>query len=433
MRVRLLAAMASLLLLGVPLLGCDDTHTGQKSEDQSAPRLVRIMVQDEEWPGGRGLAVDLLNATPGASCADTTPCTPPQECGTLFGFPIDEAETTCHDPNSVLEVAPPVGTPLYVAGSQIRLVFSKLLDPSLESMDEDAGVYRLPPGIVALYQGDTEIEVERYYDVGGAPSASSDPVAVPFGPALVMKPLAPLAVATTYTIRIDPGRILDREGQVAVAGDGSQLADRFDFTTEGLFVMQAWNCPSYYCTLFAWFCPSQFCLDAVMSGMAGTNYPDLTDLSIPAQVAPNEGFQIQFNADVDETTVGEILLVGPDGPVPIRVGWDMGSDPTMCEMMFNPRVLNIVPVTEEGGSERADLAEGTYVLTIAGVKDFDTGLTSVAGLDVAIEVVGESVDPSEDPFASVNLLFFEECELEEPEEDGGEDTEEDADAGEGSI
>lgn len=407
MRMRLWAA-AGFLWLGLTQIGCDNTTAGQLSEDPNAPRLVRIMIQDDAAMMGRGLAVDLLSTTPGASCSDIYPCPAPIACGSLYGHYIVEEQPTCHDPQSVLEVMPPIGIPALLGGSQIRLVFSKLLNPNIDTLDQDAGVYLLPAGLISLFEGEEEVMVDSFYDVGGSPDVTSDPVGTPFGPALVMKPYLPLHAASTYTIRIDPTMIVDRKGQMALDSAGNALPSSFDFTMEGLFVMQSWNCPS------------QNCVNAV-----GTvNYPDTSDLTQLIPVAMNEGFQFLFNADIDETTVGSVKLFGVNGPVPIRVFNDLGMDPTACADYYNPRLLDIVPVTEEGGTERADLPEGEYLLTITGILDLDTNLTTMTELNVPLLVVGEITDPMEDPFASVNMLLPEECEQPEPTDDGG--VEEDA-------
>ena len=45
--------------------GCDDVHSGQQTDPSGPVRLLRIMVQDSQPFGIRGVAMDLLN-TPGS-------------------------------------------------------------------------------------------------------------------------------------------------------------------------------------------------------------------------------------------------------------------------------------------------------------------------------------------------------------------------------
>src|SRR5438132_13061258 len=118
-----LSLVATTSLLG----GCDNTP----GEDPGPPRLTHLMVQDDDATGGRGLAVDVLQAGSQYGCDDAHPCLTGQTCGSLNGQALDAHR--CYDPHS-LDVAPPVAHPPAGTGAQLRLVFRQLPDPNLAAV-----------------------------------------------------------------------------------------------------------------------------------------------------------------------------------------------------------------------------------------------------------------------------------------------------------
>src|SRR4051812_29842737 len=70
-----------LVAAGSSAVGCDDVHVGQPGDPSGPVKLLRIMVQDSQPAGIRGVAMDLLN-TPGSplstavACSETAPCSP---------------------------------------------------------------------------------------------------------------------------------------------------------------------------------------------------------------------------------------------------------------------------------------------------------------------------------------------------------------------
>src|SRR5262249_21221699 len=125
-------------------VGCDDTHTGQSQDPGGPVQLVRIMVQDSQPFGVRGIAMDLLDV-PGSAfstataCNDVNPCSPqfvlagknPDFSCTPAGF--------CNDPlaaGAAAPLTPPEsGAPGELGGTQVRLVFNKLLPSTIKASD----------------------------------------------------------------------------------------------------------------------------------------------------------------------------------------------------------------------------------------------------------------------------------------------------------
>ena len=95
-------------------------------------------------------------------------------------------------------------------GVQIRLVFDKVLDDSIETISPSGSTtpgltnqYSLVPGLVEL-DDDAGKPVRQHHVLRQRRLAqySADVELVPLGPAIVIKPTAPLAAATTYTIKL---------------------------------------------------------------------------------------------------------------------------------------------------------------------------------------------------------------------------------------
>src|SRR6202012_6035221 len=120
---------------------------------------------------------------------------------TLLGIPMDN-----RDPGG---------------GIQVRLVFDKILDASIETVTMDptkapgkTDTYKLEDGLVELDdESGMPVPSFNYYDNGGSPQYSADLELVPIGPAIVIKPTQILDPHMTYTVKIgNPGDIKDKEG-----------------------------------------------------------------------------------------------------------------------------------------------------------------------------------------------------------------------------
>src|SRR5262249_10169117 len=86
-------------------------------------------------------------------------------------------------------------------------------------------------------------DLNGLYDPAGAPEFTSDPLLLPYGPAIQITPFQPsdndtdptgLTRATTYTIIIHPDKIKDRKGHPLGDKNGKAYDGdvSFDFTTE---------------------------------------------------------------------------------------------------------------------------------------------------------------------------------------------------------
>lgn len=426
------AGAASLTLAlagGLPATGCTDITAGQLGEDPAAPKLMKVLVQDERPAGGRGIGTDLLDTVdvyPPAKCTvcpsdsagraahpgcKENPCVasalgyPDKGCviammGDVDGLCADPLSGSCEGPNgqaydscTAATGARPVyiGTPVAQGGNTIRLVFNKLLDPSIETVTLDPATgknnYQLAAGILELDGPDgKEVMVDKmgsegtppgyYWDPNGSPRETSDPINIPFGPALVIKPQGPLSPSAKYTIKVDSSRLFDHKMQPATDAKGTKLPNPYliSFTVEDLKVL------------------------ATGAGAAGAATQDVTTGS--AVLAVNDAIQLQLNSGVDETTAKATLtshggqackITGDcyhgqtctamacagDATVPIDVFSDRGTDPMKCMDNLADRNLDIVPVDKPGEMAAAvDLAPGKYTVEFTALKDDVLGMNS---------------------------------------------------------
>jgi hypothetical protein len=381
MRYRHTLPVLSLVVTALSLGGCSDTP----GEDPGPPRLTHLTVQDDDTSGGRGLAVDVLSPGSPYGCDDSHPCLANQECGSLNGQPLDPAR--CYDPHS-LDVAPPVGIPVTGSGAQLRVVFSKLLDPNIEMVTKDPQtgnlIYTLPAGLVTLTAGGPALDMSAYYDPTGSVLSGVDPVQAPWGPALVLKPRLPLSVATQYRVTVDGSQLRDHKGQSLVDASGKPVGAQasYTFTTEGLFVMQPWNCPSHMCV-----------------GAVGTiNYPDTSSPAATQTVSTGDAFQFLFNADIDEASAAALQLTDSAGhAVKTEIYIDRGPAHGSCQA--HSRTLDVVPVSAPG--QPMALAEGDYTLAVTGVMDLATHRTAVTPLTLKLHA--SASQPPQFPAAGLAL------------------------------
>ncbi|MBI2374420.1 MAG: hypothetical protein HYV07_10535 [Deltaproteobacteria bacterium] len=314
MKTRLL--LSPRLLLFPLAIGCEDLDLGRSPEDEGPPKLVRLLVQDEDRRGGRFQVTDLLNTAADLACSLTQPCPSflidpetggPVECA----IPEEASEGTCPDATKPSNTPPQVGTPIALGGIQIRLVFSKGLSPELDAALADEATRFL-----SLETAGGPVESVAYLDPGGSPSVTSDSVREPYGPALVLKPTHPPAPATAYTVKLDPAKIVDRSGQAATEDLAGPIKSSYEFTTEAFHARSL-----------------------------------TPDFSAGVEIKTNEGFQLELNADVDPEG-GEVIVTRTSTAVPVR--WFPDCD-------GGPRYVDLVPLDENG--EVTKWAPGEYEVT----------------------------------------------------------------------
>jgi hypothetical protein len=292
MRDRICSSVSRTLIasLAIGLLAaCDSVDAGRPADPEGGPSLVHIMIIN----GDLYVATDALYKAPPSTLGPPTECNLVQPCNGdviarrgLYGFPAcenaegepvkGEEMGTCPDPMDPM-VTPPVIGPLTEGfdATQIRFVFDQLLDPAIaqEMMATDADG-NFTQDILQLVDesGNVTPMVDTYFDPGGAPFLTSDPIALPYGPALVLKP-APLSADTTYTFRLKPERVKDRDGNAATTDIFGAIKTEYMMKTEPLKV-SAWN----------------------YAGLA----PDFVAEAVT--IAPDDYFQMELNANVDPMT-----------------------------------------------------------------------------------------------------------------------------------
>lgn len=348
----LYVGLLSVIAGGFVSAGCDDNHTGQGSDPSGPVKLVRIMVQDSQPSGLLGYATDLLDTkgsplSTAVACDDLNPCLPQF---TLAGANPDFSCTKagfCNDPlapGQAVTITPPeTGSGGEVGGDQIRLVFNKLLNNSFEQVVIDPAklpgsnkTYKFASGVVEL-DGPDMMPVASYnfWDPGGAPINTSDPVNNPFGPAIVIKPLNVLAPNATYTIKVTSSMITDRKGNPMADQNGNLVSGTYTktFTTEDI------------------------------TPLAAT--PDVT--SMGAEIANNDILQVEFNTSIDFTKSTCAVTTGAAmTPVTVEIFPENGADPTACAK--DTTFLDIYPVTAPGMPATA-WAAGDYAIDCKIVDD----------------------------------------------------------------
>ncbi len=335
------------------------------------------MIQDETpnlADGGRLIATDLLDTAPGATCSDTMPCPandPP------CAIPDGMATGTCPRPLNPANTPPAIGKPIALGGNMIRMVFNELLNPNVDARS-DLVVLNGPDG--------QPIDCVAYYDPSGAPRLQPSffglgPVLFPYGPALVLKPKAPMFVSTSYTLALDVTDIRDRIGRVLSADAEGGIQASYAFTTEGLYVLQS-----------------------------------TPDLSMAPVIATNDALRIAVNADLDEATATStrVTVTGPNGtPIPVRA-FSERADANACKTTMSRRTLVIIPAATSTSGRT--WPEGSYTLQLSGLLDMDTHRTALKS-DVtgasdfmgAFSVMGPNADPTLDPSAMENVVLPESC------------------------
>ena len=254
------------LLAGLPLvagMGCDNVTAGQTAEDATPPKLNKIVLLD----GNVGDGVDILNERMPVKCSHTQPCQAGQ-----FGYPSPSCEYAKKEDAEGLCADPLQNRPVSVDANLIRIVFSKLLDPKLETITDNPKspgkyLYKVADGLVALLD-DASMDqgATVSYDNSGAPVETSDVSALPLGPALVMQG-DELCPGGKYAVKIVGSKVVDRKGQKLVDAKNMAVPDTY---------------------------AAPFTVAPDFTPVAIT--PDFTSAKDPAVLLPNQAIQIEWNA-----------------------------------------------------------------------------------------------------------------------------------------
>ena len=430
--VGLLSVVAGAL---VGTAGCDNVTAGQPSDSKAPPQLVHIFVQDARYLlayPNRGSALDILDNNTTRPCtisckgncpADPTTKMAPAQLDTCINeFLVDQLAPdvhcldtgVCNDPIKIPPSGVPVPGPMELlgipmdnrdpgGGMAIRLVFDKVLDNSIESITPSGSMtpgatnkYAIVPGIVELDdEAGKPVDSYMYYDNGGSFEFSADVELVPLGPAIVIKPKAPLDAATTYTVKIlNPGALKDREGNAAVALGGGALGTSYKFKTEDLTAANQGNFPT----------------DA--AGGNGFDFPDFT--AGGAMITPNEVIQISFFESVAGDSTMVAIKSGCTGAHPVAYS-ERFNDPTMCTKADPGVDAGSYPVLDIFNGTTSDVATampmdwpaGDCTLTIT-VPDING--KSMFTEDISFTVSGmDETDPMVDPNIESQHVMPAEC------------------------
>ena len=395
--VGLLSVFAGAL---VGTAGCDDNTTGQGSDKAGPPQLVHVMVQDARYLlafPNRGSALDILDNN------NTRTCTPGIDT-CINEFLVDQvapdvscqSSGVCADPLKIPATGIPVPLSATLLGAapdnrdpgggiQVRLVFDKVLDSSIEAVTMDptkapgkTDTYKLMDGIVELDDmAGKPVPSVTYLDNGGSSEFSSDLELVPLGPAISIKPKVSLDAATTYTVKIlNPGALKDRQGNAATALGGGALGTSYTFKTEDLTPDGA----------------------GVFGG--GISYP--ADFTMPPTITPNEVIQLGFYELPAGDTATVTVTKGPAGSKLLAYS-ERFNDPTMCSTAAagEPGFAPIVDITntDTGDIATAVPAEwpvGDYTIHVS-VKDINGRSTFESDYSFTVDATDETTDPSMDP------------------------------------
>ena len=403
--------------------GCDDLSAGRPNDSSAPPQLVHALVQDARYflafPN-RGSALDILDDNNTRSCTITQAASgkSPQLDTCINEFLVDQLAPdvhctqagVCNDPLKIPAAGVPVPGSLTLVGAkpdnrdpgggvQVRLVFDKLLDDSIEVVTPSGSMtpgmtnsYALAPGLVELDDGAGKpVASVMYYDNGGSPQYSADLELVPLGPAVVIKPKAPLDAATTYTIKLlNPSALKDRDGHPAVALGGGALPSSLSFTTEALTPTSA----------------GAFASD--LAGGNGFDYPNFA--AGAALVAPNEVVQIGFFEAFAGDSATVTVKKGCTGAKPIAYS-ERGADMTMCTKADPGGYPVLDVVNSDTGSvatgKPVDWPMGDCTLTISVP---DAGGHGSYSADYTFTVSGaDQTDPMVDPNIASQHVTPAEC------------------------
>jgi hypothetical protein len=242
---------------------------------------------------------------------------------------------TCTDPLAagLAPLTPPESHRVGEAGgTQLRLVFSKLLSATIqptEVLQVADSSFTPVPGLVE-------------WDPSGAANISSDVILIPYGPALVFKPNAPFQAGMQYTIKLDTTKIADRDGHPVADQSGTVVTSPYvkTFTTESLMLLP------------------QTTLTNVTKAAAVT-------------VTPDEILQLGFNAPAAASTACTATMGG--APVAVKAFADGGAS---CAAV-DSTLVNVVAV--DAGGAPTDWAAGSYTVSCTVDAAGGGGSTTVSG------------------------------------------------------
>jgi hypothetical protein len=364
----------SISLLFLTVTACDAVDAGRAEESPDPPVLLKITVQSSN----RGLLADLLDRGPEVACSLTNPCPVDEPGSPICRIPEGATEGICPRAYSVREVPPPVDP----SSNEIRLVFDKVLDPSIAAEIERGD------SVVALVGPDgMSVATRLRYEPSGAPRFSSNAFIFPYGPALALLTDDPLFAASTYELRLDLARIRDKKGQQAIRDSNGAIQASYQFTTESFHVAAS----------------------------------SLSAAGQPPVIAPNQALTLALNAPFDErsatssTSGTSVVRTASGDPVPVEVFAFRGhvTETSSCASAFDPLILEIVPISSDGDATR--WLEGDYRLDLGVIRDAGTGLAALKSdphgseaFEATFSVSGSLLDPT-DPSAGESLVLPWQC------------------------
>ncbi len=329
------------LTFSIVAAGCGSDSS---SSDPPGPvKLMRIMVQDSQPFGARGVAMDLLD-TPGSPLSTAVACDATHQCAMTYLIQqvapdVSCSSGVCNDPIAAAATAPLIppatGRQGEAGGTQLRLVFNKLLPSTISPSDvlevDDAAGNR--------------VAGQSIWDPTGSPVVSSDLIFIPFGPALVFKPTAPFQASTQYTIKVNAALVTDRQGNPMADQNGAVIAGTFtkSFTTESLA-----------------FLPQTTLTDVTKSGAV--------------TLTPDDILQLGFNAPAAGSTSCTATTGG--APVALKAYAEAGASTAGCATA-NATFLDIVAV--DGTGAPTDWAAGDYTVSCTVAALGGGGSTTVTG------------------------------------------------------
>ncbi|MCA1664661.1 MAG: Ig-like domain-containing protein [Myxococcales bacterium] len=327
------------LSFAVAAVGCGSDSTN----DPGGPvMLMRIMVQDAQPFGVRGAAMDLLD-TPGSPLSTATPCDANHQC--VVDYLLQHvspnvactAAGSCTDPLAAGDAPltpPETGRQGEAGGTQLRLVFNKLLSSTIKPSDV----------LVVVDAAGTPVPGTALWDPSGSATVSSDPILIPYGPALVFKPNAPFNAHAQYTIQVNASLVTDRSGNRMADQNGVVVGGTYTkaFTTEALTLLP-------------------------QTTVSNVTKPGLT-------VTPDEILQLGFNAPAASSTACTASRGGV--PVLVKAYADAGADTASCAAA-DATLLDIVAVDATGAP--TDWAAGDYTISCTVDAAGGGGSTTVSG------------------------------------------------------
>ncbi len=312
------------LFVVVGVVGCG---SGAPSDPAGPVKLVRIMVQDAQPFGARGVAMDLLD-TPGSPLTTALSCDAGHPCVDPFLLQQVSPEVTCTPAGTCSDPIAAGLAPLTppethrsgeAGGTQLRLVFDKLLPASImptQVLEVDDATGAPVDGAVS-------------WDPGGSPLYSSDPLLIPFGPALVFKPNAPFDASASYTIKVNAALVTDRNGDPMADQNGTLVGATYakTFATESLLLL-----------------PQTTATNITSAGAV--------------TLTPDDVLQLSFNAPAARSTTCT-ASAGPT-PVTLLAFAEAGADATNCAAA-DATLVNLVAV--DGSGAPTDWAAGAYTIS----------------------------------------------------------------------